>query len=179
MTPTRLSTCAFLLLGAGLVSLVHAESRLAREAGDEPQEAVALKSPLRTASPRVAADESQNRRRARNGAALPSGALHQWWYEIAGRHSALRGMVPPLGAPLLPDWEIDWSLFGELQSSLSGALHSTASTHYSLPLPDIHGPVDPEVVASRAKYPDQGDFRFTSVWAFLRGCLRAPDSFMA
>ncbi|WP_050029127.1 hypothetical protein [Verrucomicrobium sp. BvORR034] len=178
MTSSRLSTCAFLFLGAGLVGLSPAEPRVARDGGEDQAGVVAIKLPLRSTSVRPSTGEPHRQKRTPLDPSSPA--------------SPLRVTPPALVAILTGNQErpraavqvaLPW------QSAVPALSESDQVTHRPLPFDpaaapfatqiDLQRQAKTELASRRAQYPDHQQYRFTDNWEFMRGCLRAPDGIEA
>lgn len=178
MTPTRLSTCAFLFLGAGLVGLSQAEPRLMRDGGEDQAGVVAIKLPLRSPSPRASTGDSRGRKPTTLDLSSPAAP----WRATPPVLAAL--LAPPkehafaIAASASP-WQAPTQELSEAGWIVPQPLHSAPAAPFILSQSDLTRPAEIERTSRQAKYPDHQKHRFIDIWDFIRGCLRAPDGLEA
>lgn len=178
MTSSRLSTCAFLFLGAGLVGLSPAEPRLARDGGEDQAGVVAIKLPLLSVSVRPSTGEPHSQKRTPLDPSSPASPLRVTPPALVAILSGNQERPRAAVQVALP-WQSAVPALTEADQVSHPPLHfDPAATPFATQIA-LQRLAETELTSRRAKYPDHQHHRFTDKWEFMRACLRAPDGIEA
>jgi len=178
MSSSRLSTCAFLFLGAGLVGLSPAEPRLARDGGEDQAGVAAIKLPLLSTPVRPSSGEPDRQKRTPLDPSSPASPLRVTPPALV---AILTGNQerPRAAVQVALPWQSVVPVLADSDQVAHPPLHfDPAATPFATQI-DLQRQAETELTSRQAKYPDYQQHRFTDKWEFMRGCLRAPDGIEA